>query len=84
MQWWGALTQQFQSIAAAAVKDVAAEAMKSGMTAKGASTRSAAKKPATATRAASQAATPRKAKPSAKKASTASAPRKTARKRAAP
>lgn len=28
MQWWGALTQQFQNIAAAAVKDVAANAMK--------------------------------------------------------
>lgn len=27
MQWWGALTQQFQNIAAAAVKDVAAQAM---------------------------------------------------------
>jgi hypothetical protein len=38
MQWWGALTQQFQNIAAAAVKDVAAQAMKTGMTAKGAST----------------------------------------------
>ena len=38
MQWWGALTQQFQNIAAAAVKDVAAEAMKAGMTAKGART----------------------------------------------
>ncbi|WP_396440920.1 PhaM family polyhydroxyalkanoate granule multifunctional regulatory protein [Limnohabitans sp.] len=38
MQWWGALTQQFQNIAAAAVKDVAAEAMKKGMTAKGART----------------------------------------------
>lgn len=38
MQWWGALTQQFQDIAAAAVKDVAAEAMKAGMTPKGAST----------------------------------------------
>ena len=38
MQWWGALTQQFQNIAAAAVKDVAAEAMKAGMTAKSART----------------------------------------------
>jgi hypothetical protein len=38
MKWWGALTQQFQNIAAAAVKDVAAEAMKTGMTAKGART----------------------------------------------
>jgi hypothetical protein len=28
MQWWGALTQQFQNIAAAAVKDVAANAIK--------------------------------------------------------
>jgi hypothetical protein len=30
MQWWGSLTQQFQNIAAAAVKDVAANAMKEG------------------------------------------------------
>ena len=30
MQWWGSLTQQFQNIAAAAVKDVAAQAMKVG------------------------------------------------------
>ena len=36
MQWWGALTQQFQGIAAAALKDVAGEAMKAGMTAKAA------------------------------------------------
>jgi hypothetical protein len=34
MQWWGALTQQFQGIAAAALKDVAGEAMKAGMAAK--------------------------------------------------
>jgi hypothetical protein len=34
MQWWGALTQQFQSIASAALKDVAGEAMKAGMSAK--------------------------------------------------
>jgi hypothetical protein len=34
MQWWGALTQQFQGIAAAALKDVAAEAMKAGVSAK--------------------------------------------------
>jgi len=38
MQWWGALTQQFQGIAAAALKDVAGEAMKAGMTAKNATT----------------------------------------------
>ena len=30
MQWWGSLTQQFQNIAAAAVKDVAAKAMNDG------------------------------------------------------
>jgi hypothetical protein len=51
MQWWGALTQQFQDIAAAAVKDVAAEAMKAGMTAKGASTTASAKKAPTAKKA---------------------------------
>jgi hypothetical protein len=28
MQWWGALTQQFQNIAASALKDVAAQALK--------------------------------------------------------
>ena len=39
MQWWGALTQQFQGIAAAALKDVAGEAMKTGMTAKNATAR---------------------------------------------
>ena len=38
MQWWGALTQQFQGIAAAALKDVAGEAMKAGMAAQAAST----------------------------------------------
>lgn len=30
MQWWGALTEQFQNIAAAAMKDVAAQALKDG------------------------------------------------------
>ena len=44
MQWWGALTQQFQSIASAALKDVAGEAMKAGMSAKNAQV----KKPASA------------------------------------
>jgi hypothetical protein len=34
MQWWGALTQQFQGIAAAALKDVADDAMKAGVSAK--------------------------------------------------
>ena len=34
MQWWGALTEQFQGIAAAAMKDVAGEALKAGMTVK--------------------------------------------------
>jgi hypothetical protein len=46
MQWWGALTQQFQDIAAAAVKDVAAEAMKAGMNAKAAGGKPAASKKA--------------------------------------
>lgn len=41
MQWWGALTQQFQGIAAAALKDVAGEAMKTGMSARNASTQQA-------------------------------------------
>lgn len=36
MQWWDALTQQFQGIAAAALKDVAGEAMKAGMAAQAA------------------------------------------------
>ena len=54
MQWWGALTQQFQTIASAALKDVAGEAMKAGMSAKNAqakktastkSTKTAASKP---------------------------------------
>jgi hypothetical protein len=30
MQWWGSLTQQFQNIAASALKDVAAQALKDG------------------------------------------------------
>ena len=34
MQWWGALTQQFQGIAAAAMKDVAGEALKAAKSAK--------------------------------------------------
>ena len=42
MQWWGALTQQFQGIAAAALKDVAAEAMKAGVSAKAARAQTAA------------------------------------------
>jgi hypothetical protein len=80
MQWWGALTQQFQNIAAAAVKDVAAEAMKTGMTAKGGTKAAgrakppAAKKAAASKTAAKNATT--KAKPAAK-----SAPRKAVLKR---
>ncbi len=46
MQWWGALTQQFQGIAAAALKDVAGEAMKAGMAAKAATPAKTARKPA--------------------------------------
>lgn len=75
MQWWGALTQQFQDIAAAAVKDVAAEAMKAGMTAKGASTSAASKKSPSAKKA------PAKKAASAKKPAAPSAPRKAAPKR---
>ena len=89
MQWWGALTQQFQNIAAAAVKDVAAEAMKKGATAKGGRTAAgsvqspAAQKAAAATttanRATAKKATPAKNKPAAK-----SAPRKTVFQRKTP
>ena len=78
MQWWGALTQQFQNIAAAAVKDVAAEAMKTGMTAKGASTSAAGKKPSPAKKAVAKKSAAAKTKPLAK-----SAPRKAAAKRKA-
>ena len=76
MQWWGALTQQFQNIAAAAVKDVAAEAMKTGMTPKGASTSAAGKKPSPAKKAVAKKSAAAKTKPLAK-----SAPRKAAAKR---
>ena len=79
MQWWGALTQQFQNIAAAAVKDVAAEAMKTGMTAKGASTSAAGKKPSPSKKAVAKRSAAAKTKPVAK-----SAPRKAAAKRKAP
>jgi hypothetical protein len=66
MQWWGALTQQFQDIAAAAVKDVAAEAMKAGMTAKGASTTASAKKAQAAKKAPAKKAASASKKPAAK------------------
>ncbi len=66
MQWWGALTQQFQDIAAAAVKDVAAEAMKAGMTAKGASTTASAKKASAAKKAPAKKAASASKKPAAK------------------
>lgn len=78
MQWWGALTQQFQNIAAAAVKDVAAEAMKTGMTPKGASTSAAGKKPSPAKKAVAKKSAAAKTKPVAK-----SVPRKAAAKRKA-
>ncbi len=78
MQWWGALTQQFQNIAAAAVKDVAAEAMKTGMTPKGARTSAAGKKPSPAKKAVAKKSAAAKTKPLAK-----SAPRKAAAKRKA-
>ena len=79
MQWWGALTQQFQNIAAAAVKDVAAEAMKKGMTPKGASTSVAGKKPMPAKKAAAKKSAAAKTKPAAT-----SVPRQAAAQRKAP
>jgi hypothetical protein len=89
MQWWGALTQQFQNIAAAAVKDVAAEAMKTGATAKtgrraaGSAKSPAAKKTAspktTANKSTAKKAIPAKPKPAVK-----SVPRKAVSKRKTP
>jgi hypothetical protein len=76
MQWWGALTQQFQDIAAAAVKDVAAEAMKTGMTPKGASTSAASKKSAAAKKAPAKKAASAKTKPVAQSASRKVAPKR--------
>jgi hypothetical protein len=73
MQWWGALTQQFQGIAAAALKDVAADAMKAGVSAKASSAQTAA--PAKAGKAPAKGVTK---KPQAAKAS-AKAPAKSAR-----
>ncbi len=64
MQWWGSLTQQFQNIAAAAVKDVAAKAMQDAPKAnkkKAATDKSATGK---ATQARSGTARPRKPRPS--------------------
>jgi len=79
MQWWGALTQQFQNIAAAAVKDVAAEAMKTGMTPKGASTAAARQKSPVAPKATAKKAANANTKPAVK-----SAPRKAVSKRKTP
>ena len=62
MQWWGALTQQFQSIASAALKDVAGEAMKAGMNAKN-TTAKAPRKPGASSTARGQRAKPSSAKP---------------------
>jgi len=88
MQWWGALTQQFQNIAAAAVKDVAAEAMKTGMMAKGASTaggkKSPAVKKAVAPKVAAKKGTVKKATPVKTKPARQSAPAKRAIKRKTP
>ncbi|WP_295521413.1 PhaM family polyhydroxyalkanoate granule multifunctional regulatory protein [Limnohabitans sp. Rim8] len=79
MQWWGALTQQFQNIAAAAVKDVAAEAMKTGMTPKGASTAAGHQKSPVAAKAKAKKAANANTKPAVK-----SAPRKAVSKRKTP
>jgi hypothetical protein len=71
LQWWGSLTEQFQNIAAAALKDVAAQALKDGPKTKSPKTTASTKAPSktngraatktTATRktAAKKAATPR-------------------------
>ena len=79
MHWWGALTQQFQGIASAALKDVAAEAMKAGMTAKNAKTTVKASASGKTASGKTTAATSGR-KPAAKKSSASSAakPRKTA------
>lgn len=69
MQWWGALTQQFQGIAAAALKDVAGEAMKAGMAAKATQKAKPAKAPAdrkAAVKTAKATAAPSRAKPQGK------------------
>jgi hypothetical protein len=79
MQWWGALTQQFQTIAAAAVKDVAAEAIKTGITATAAGRKAPAAKKAETKKATVKKATTTKTKPAAK-----SAPAKLASKRNTP
>lgn len=75
MQWWGALTQQFQGIAAAALKDVAGEAMKAGMAAQNAKTSAGTKSGGKAVKS--------RAKPAATS-SPVTAPRKTAATRSAP
>ena len=65
MQWWGSLTQQFQNIAAAAVKDVAAKAMKE--VAKPGKTRAKTRSKTTAKKAAASAKTSKPRAPRAKK-----------------
>jgi hypothetical protein len=67
MQWWGSLTEQFQNIAAAALKDVAAQALKDGP------------KKATSTKTQTQASSPA----AAKKTAVRQAPAKAAAKKAA-
>ncbi len=79
MQWWGALTQQFQGIAAAALKDVAGEAMKAGMAGKGASTSAAGRKARPVKKTTTSQSATAKTKSAGK-----SAPRKAAPKRKAP
>jgi hypothetical protein len=61
MAWWGSLTQQFQNIAGAAMKDVAAEAMKAQVAAKAASKASAPVAGKTAPKPAKSSARPAKA-----------------------
>ncbi len=84
MQWWGALTQQFQNIAAAAVKDVAAEAMKTGMRAKAARTSAGSVQSPAAPKATAKKATAQKTITATSKPATNSAPAKVAAKRKTP
>jgi hypothetical protein len=72
MQWWGSLTEQFQNIAAAALKDVAAQALKDGPN-------RASNKSATSTKTQSKASAPAAVKKSAAR----KAPAKAAAKKAA-
>jgi hypothetical protein len=84
MQWWGALTQQFQGIAAAALKDVAGEAMKAGQSAKAVKATKTAKAAGKTASSARRAQSPTSAAETAKRSATTKAPVKSARVASAP